>query len=108
MKTAQHTPGPWTAHPEEGAHIGPVVKENAWGEVVALVSYAGAPRGDSAESNANARLIAAAPDLLVALENFVAWHAENFDDFTPEINAQLLCLANNATAAIAKATGGAE
>jgi hypothetical protein len=102
-KTAQHTPGPWE-HDGNGMIYGPPINDDA-----VLVCDLLPDMSDEMtdEMKANARLIAAAPDLLAALENFVAWHAENFDDFTPEINAQLLCLANNATAAIAKATGGA-
>jgi hypothetical protein len=36
-----------------------------------------------------------------ALEHFLEWHAEHFGDFAPEINAELLCLANEAEAALA-------
>ena len=49
----------------------------------------------------------AAPALLTGLENFTTWHAEHFEDFMPEINAQLLCLANDAAAAIRAAKGKA-
>ena len=55
------------------------------------------------EGLANARLIAAAPDLLRVCENFFEWQANHFEDFDDEINGQLLCLANDAEAAIAKA-----
>ena len=63
-KQAKHTPGPWEAHPLEfqnwlkyGARVGP----ECGGSNIAHV-YA-AP-----ETEANARLIAAAPDLLAACE----------------------------------------
>lgn len=36
------------------------------------------------------------------LKNFLEWHANHFEDFTSEVNAQLLCLANDAEAAIAE------
>jgi hypothetical protein len=36
------------------------------------------------------------------LEQFLEWHANHFGDFAPEVNAELLCLANAATEALAK------
>ena len=57
------------------------------------------------EARKFANLFSAAPDLLAALENFVEWHANNFDDFSSDVNSQLLCLANDASAAISKARG---
>lgn len=35
------------------------------------------------------------------IEHFLEWHANHFDDFTPEVNAELLCLANEAVRALA-------
>ena len=70
-----HTPGPWTVDHER---IGP------WGEPVALLCDSHAPESgtivewprfgevvDDEENEANARLIAASPDLLEALETIV-------------------------------------
>ena len=54
---------------------------------------------------ANAHLIAAAPDLYEACLHFFEWHADHFDDFDPEINAQLLCLSNEVENAVNKAEG---
>jgi hypothetical protein len=34
------------------------------------------------------------------LEHFLAWHAEHFEDFAPDVNAELLCLANEAEAVL--------
>ena len=42
-------------------------------------------------------------ELVAALENFREWFANHFEDFAPEINAQLLCLDNEAEAALRKA-----
>ena len=61
----QHTPGPWTAKRcTHGWHIGPqpdgicTIRDNTDGS-------------DAAEHLANARLIAAAPELLAAAEEFI-------------------------------------
>ena len=45
----------------------------------------------------------AAPDFKKAAENFRGWWANNFGDFDPELNEQLLCLDNDFETAIAKA-----
>jgi hypothetical protein len=61
----QHTPGPWIAADDEvtdcdGNTIADVVKENQWNTTVGMVNV-GMPW------EANAKLIAAAPELLDAL-----------------------------------------
>jgi len=53
---------------------------------------------------ANARLISAAPELLEALKDLLAW-ANIPDDGTGRASDQALCVARNARAAIAKAEG---
>lgn len=52
-----HTPGPWTANPEEGDYASITTDDGR--EVAGAYSWA------------NGRLIAAAPDLLAALEELV-------------------------------------
>lgn len=52
---------------------------------------------------ANARLIASAPELLAACEDFFQWHSDHFEDFGSGINSQLLCLANTCEQAIKSA-----
>jgi hypothetical protein len=54
--STQHTPGPWTYEPEEEGYAGAIVAETGW-----ICDF------DTDPSPANARLIAAAPDLLDAL-----------------------------------------
>lgn len=63
MKTTDttHTPGPWSDTGHDGKDM--IVIESQWGSI-ARVAYA----GDYAQQVANSRLIAAAPDLLEALE----------------------------------------
>jgi len=59
----QHTPGPWTVMDgvQDGGGIGIGPELDGWGGPHALVTFTGG------ESEANARLIAAAPDMLEAL-----------------------------------------
>jgi hypothetical protein len=61
-----HTPGPW--HAEFGPQGGYVISDDERGHTVCLRSPWPMRMG---ESEANARLIAAAPDLLSALEALV-------------------------------------
>lgn len=90
--SAQHTPGPWEFTRETFGGILHI--KNSGGKVIATLP------GYKAPYKANARLIAAAPDLLKALTTFpqsLAWT----DDELWNWNKQAL-------AAIAKATGGNE
>lgn len=69
MSAAKHTPGPWAAHFEEAYFVtGPDL-----GRVAMMMNLKGAHgmggRRSGAESAANCRLIAAAPDLLAACLN---------------------------------------
>ena len=101
MNNAKHTPGPWrsTKGARDTVHIGPDVRNDA-GRIVAFVSYDGAPVGDGAEADANARLIAAAPamlDLLCIARDELAQLNQHEND-----NGVLL---DAIDAAIAQATG---
>lgn len=49
----------------------------------------------------------AVPDLLQFAKNFREWYALHFEDFDSQVNAQLLCLDNDAAQAIIKAEGQA-
>ena len=64
MKKGEHTPGPWTAKIYERHHV-VVIHSGAWDEV-ATVDLAAMP-----DAEADARLIAAAPDLLALLEKLI-------------------------------------
>jgi hypothetical protein len=94
---SKSTPGPWKAHFAEAYFVtGPDL-----GRVAMMMNLNGAlglgGRRSGDESAANARLIAAAPDLLEALQEYV-----NHDFLTMtggKMNAK-------ARAAITKATGG--
>lgn len=62
--TTTWTPGPWRSWPRNS--YGYLEVRNAMGNLVALV------KGDMAESEANARLIAAAPEMVAALEDMLS------------------------------------
>ena len=91
MADTKHTPGPWavygTLHPGEF-----IIHQGGHGLAVT--------RRANGSGNANARLIAAAPELLEALRKLVAYVDENVAsrDVDPHMD--------RAEAAIAKATGG--
>lgn len=105
--SAKHTLGPWIADDNEGFSPWTI-----WSRMTPTGSGKPGPKiaqviGDSAETDANARLIAAAPDLLEALMEIDARlrrcaaepisAADAYDSFYQEIVAS----------AIAKATGSA-
>ena len=94
MNAAKFTPGPWIAKELDGAGWVDIVKLNDGGRE--SVPFAACKHFDQ---EANARLIAAAPELLDAL------HAA---DQTFAQNGLLACHAarQQISAAIAKATGG--
>ena len=113
---SKHTPGPWFRYTREGQMgivAGEVVEkecatpggtktiESYEFDVVGGCSCCGSPYGvnDHDTAEANARLIAAAPELLDALNGLLTLH-ENVD-FTCDGDW------NAARAAVAKATGGA-
>jgi hypothetical protein len=67
---------------------------------IAVIDYC--TGADSAEHDANARLISAAPDLLAALESAVEWIGQYDDPYMCEWTAEILAASR---AAISKATG---
>jgi hypothetical protein len=108
--STKHTPGPWTAH-------GPATKGNQWGVVADLaydarrgarrrIALLGSPRSwdglsVQAEDEANAQLIAAAPDMLAALKLLLS-----LIEYTQMPAGETTAKAKAAAyAAIAKATG---
>lgn len=87
-QSSQHTPGPWIA---SGSQILQGGQLKDWKLVIASLPSRSdlQPKLDSAaknygERNANARLIAAAPELLEALRGLyssLAWHIDNHGHF---------------------------
>ena len=92
--SAQHTPGPWHIY-RYGKHPRAV-----WGATNALpVAIIHSDGTSSVANDANARLIAAAPELLQAAKDFVEWFECN------RIGDKPIAELSHARDAIAKATG---
>lgn len=107
MSAAKHTPGPWVEHPRDGIpSVGIDVGDG--GELLPIVdSVHGRTK---AEAKRNRRLIAAAPELLDALQvlhdktaELIA-HLQATDRLRPCFNFPAL---DSARATIAKASGSA-
>ena len=93
----KHTPGPWTVNPycNDGAEVRSLAIVARCG--AALTHSASDSQSiDAAEARANARLIAAAPDLLAALERLFRWGSWPSEEHKQDMES--------ARAAIAKAT----
>jgi len=90
--SARHTPGPWAVSPDHIFRNQGDIFEIHWSDIGECVS-------ECVHGSANARLIAAAPDLLFALQRLV----DNVD------GGEFISITRieEARAAIAKATGGA-
>jgi hypothetical protein len=97
--STKHTPGPWANDLPEHEQPYQDICIQAGKRGICRVWIDDAPLHDyNAEQFANARLIAAAPDLLAALAEYV-----NADPVDEELNGRK----RTARAAIAKAIGGA-
>lgn len=99
-----HTKGNWKWEQTRGNNYyeHTVFVDSRLGVEIAALSGEGC---SPEEVKANARLIAVAPELLAACQNYREWWANHFGDFNSEINDQLLCLDNDAEAAIEAAKG---
>ena len=105
--SAQHTPGPWGYNTEESADSASFLISD--GELpIARVRISGAR--PLSELRANARLIAAAPHLLAALEELEWAHSRLLDSESlvlPGDDERLIHAGEIARAAIARSKGGA-
>jgi hypothetical protein len=103
--TVGHTPGPWKTEVPRS----PITKLSADDRMILALAFDGSQKaivdrvrgGTPEQANANALLIAASPDLLASLREFVALYAEARDALGPSVKAKLA----RAEAAIAKAEG---
>lgn len=91
MSGTAHTPGPWFAH---GRYIGTKNHKSAVGECRDVNGN----WSDDAKSSADAKLIAAAPELLEALQDALALLERHYPNPAP--NGQI----SKARAALSKAT----
>ncbi len=102
--TAKHTPGPWAYHNTPT----PFIYVNAGGLPICQI-YTSTAHGQSmGEQFANARLIAAAPELLEAAKLVLEWYeAEDNHSGTDFYQRMQMCRDSEDAirAAIAKATG---
>ena len=115
--TANHTTGPWTMLPEEadkdylrirGTRLGGRYKVANVHHIRFEGVHAVVRERDDAESMANARLIAAAPELLEAAKLVLEWYeAEDNHSGTDFYQRMQMCRDSEDAirAAIAKATG---
>ena len=95
--SAKHTPGPWRFYTEPQPNGCPIVG-NGRGLMLAMLAHSVNYPDQRDEANANARLIAAAPELLEALIELADCGAEAWGEDRPCVRI--------ARDAIAKATGG--
>jgi hypothetical protein len=112
---SKHTPGPWKViQAGDPFNVPRIIAERGGVAVVCVNRYMG-EKGPSAEESANARLIAAAPDLLAALKiayfELNAIHARDGVPYTSDgwksgvDQAYFSSVVEQARAAIAKAEG---
>ena len=103
--SAQYTPGPWAVTTVGSCHgIHPAASDNERDDICRVVPHNYHPDGWQAakgEAEANARLIAAAPELLAALQDMVGAYQRHFD----VMPVAWQTYDDIARAAIAKATG---
>jgi len=115
--TDTHTPGPWTAKPDlvegffriEGCD--PVFSDGGGAVFADVYPWRAGAIDGAGEAAANARLIAAAPDLLAALQPLAAMGDASvrkaiLATLRPHERDSFIAATDNARDAIAKATGG--
>ncbi len=110
MSKKAHTPGPWRI--ERGKKYGDFLIWSARGETEVSSHWIATLKCEScpAQEEANARLMAAAPDMLEALEPFVEVYEHFIGDDADEDQNRTISIPvkafRRASAALSKATGG--
>jgi hypothetical protein len=100
IKHTPATPLPW--HVTEDYGIGVRVE----GRSIVRPPAARIANGDKSPQDASyiAHTANAYPELVERAKEFREWYADHFEDFTPEVNAQLLCMDND-NAALLRSLG---
>lgn len=98
--SAKHTPGPWKYDPKDGSL-------DSLSDVAVGRFHSGRDDmgSDMRPRKADARLIAAAPELLAALEGVIAWAIEHEEGSAFVANVRKPIEFEKARAALAKARG---
>lgn len=99
-----HTPGPWARNKMSGGRVGTLIVQaddsgNSFYPYVASVNYGGSIK----TTNANADLIAAAPDLLATLEDIIEQAEKTMLLLGADLADSIMVLGKEA---VAKARGG--
>lgn len=111
MTTTQHTPGPW--HIGSGNGEGSIFAKNGrmrleTGGTTLYAICHNVSTWNIDEDNANARLIAAAPQMLEALQALMQQAVKDAEHYAPDGNEPIWAFIMDASDAIAKATRGAK
>ena len=93
-----HTPGPWTIEVDHSCDAPEFIRAQLDGEMFDIATLS----NETGSVVSNARLIAAAPDLLAALQHMVDMYQRHFD----VMPVAWQTADDIARAAIARATGG--
>ena len=102
---SKHTPGPWKLFQVGDAieHLCPATQDGA---SILTITQEGNTAFAAVFNDADARLIAVAPDLLAELVKITDAYAKAMKDAGVSHYPEALVVVRNARAAIAKATGG--
>ena len=110
MSRPQHTPGPWAVTTVGSCHgVHPAASSDERDDICRITPHNYHPDGwpaAKAEAEANARLIAASPELLAALDGLLGATVDRMLADGYELDGVEYAARLAALAAIAKATGG--
>jgi hypothetical protein len=99
MSNTKHTPGPWTQYRDSRGNVR--IQGNVQGGPVAFIEEMN-NTGGTEQDHANARLIAAAPDLLAACQEIIDGMVDGKNSTNKNVTMYAIQMVKSA---IAKATG---
>lgn len=103
---AKGTARPWTVARNRWTDNATTIGAGDHGAIAETGHCSVNPERDAANAALIVRAVNAHEALVEAVEHFREWWANHFDDFDAETNAQLLCLDNEASAALKLAQEG--